>query len=275
MGMRCSHSPVPDEILYHILLGCGAKERFLQETLDLLVTMQGRAPVDLCAVINYRCIKRLYLRRVSIVGVRDELMLEWLNKLGEAVDDTVVTRIIERKWPVMHETVRQVPEDEIEGQILEMLRPAQKEVFVPQVEIVNKVVEVPVQRKVVKTVEVPVPQLVWEHASEDLAGDRDCMLEAAKRNWEALTYAPEALCGDRDFVDEALKLAVLALKYVSERLRGDRAFVLEAVKQDGWVLKYASESLRMDLSSCAKQSSGAGRPLPMRRRSFSETAALR
>jgi hypothetical protein len=90
-----------------------------------------------------------------------------------------------------------------------------------------------------------------EHASAELKGDREIVMEAVKHgrisNAHALMYASPELQGDREIVMAAVKQLGTALSCASAGLKGDREIVMEAVKQNWQALQYASTTLKGDL----------------------------
>ena len=57
---------------------------------------------------------------------------------------------------------------------------------------------------------------------------------------DALEHASADLQGDKDFVMEAVKQDGWVLQFASADLKGDKDIVMEAVKQYGYALEYAS-----------------------------------
>ena len=64
------------------------------------------------------------------------------------------------------------------------------------------------------------------------------MMEAVKRNGDALGYASGELKADKKFMKEAVKQDGCAFRDASDELKADREVVMEAVKQNGDVLEY-------------------------------------
>ena len=83
-------------------------------------------------------------------------------------------------------------------------------------------------------------------ASEELKGDRELVMEAVKQCAWALEYASEELKGDKEVVMETVKQHARALPFASQELKGDREVVMEAGKTSSDALEYASEDLKGD-----------------------------
>jgi hypothetical protein len=84
------------------------------------------------------------------------------------------------------------------------------------------------------------------YAHEDFKSDKEFILEAVKKNDQALLYAHEDLKNDKKFILEAVRQNGFALQYVCEDLKRDKEVVLEAVKQNGQALLYAHKNLQYD-----------------------------
>ena len=69
------------------------------------------------------------------------------------------------------------------------------------------------------------------------------VMEAVKKNGNALQYASAELQDDWEIVMVAVKQNGNALQYASAELKGDREIVMEAVAQDPKALQYASDEL--------------------------------
>ena len=81
--------------------------------------------------------------------------------------------------------------------------------------------------------------------------DRELVLEAIRRDGDALWYASPGLRNDRRMADAALHAPGGSINYNFLRvcpleLRDDRAFVLQVVRRDGHNFVYASKALRGD-----------------------------
>merc|ERR1712032_502662 len=78
-------------------------------------------------------------------------------------------------------------------------------------------------------------------------GNKSVVFEAVKQDPLALEFAPDDVqLANRELVVDAIKRSWEALKYASEEFRDDREIVLEAVKQEPSALRYASDCLRTD-----------------------------
>ena len=82
--------------------------------------------------------------------------------------------------------------------------------------------------------------------------DREVILEAVRKNGDALKYASIEGQGDREIVLEAIKTDGAGrspsgmLQYASEGPRKDKEVVLAAVRCNGMELRFASDELRKD-----------------------------
>jgi len=76
--------------------------------------------------------------------------------------------------------------------------------------------------------------------------DRELVLEAVRRNGEALQFADKWLLRDREVVLEALRHDGCLLRFADKVLRADREVVLQAVRQAGEALQFAEPSVRGD-----------------------------
>ena len=94
-----------------------------------------------------------------------------------------------------------------------------------------------------------------KHASEELRGEREFVMQAVSKRGYALWHASEELRGDREIVMKAVSDNPHALKFASKELRGDREIVMEAVCNSGSVLRDASKELRGDLEIVMKAAS--------------------
>ena len=61
----------------------------------------------------------------------------------------------------------------------------------------------------------------------------------APQDGEALEHASEDLKGDRELVMQAIAQNGHALVFASDRLKGDREIVMQALAQNGWALRHA------------------------------------
>jgi len=97
-----------------------------------------------------------------------------------------------------------------------------------------------------------------QHASEELTGDRDFVLDlyhwfceqisCSPRLRIALQYTPEEFQNDREFMFAALELNPYASDYASEELKGDSEFMLAAMRVQQYkgtqsVMEHTSEEL--------------------------------
>ena len=72
------------------------------------------------------------------------------------------------------------------------------------------------------------------------------MLQAVKKDGEALLYASSSLKADKEVVLAAVKNKGKALKYASPELQDDEEVVLAAVKQNVNAISFASEEICAD-----------------------------
>ena len=86
-----------------------------------------------------------------------------------------------------------------------------------------------------------------QYAADELKADREIVLEAVQQSGDAFQFAADELKADRNLVLAAVQSDGMALEFVDEKLKADREIVLEAVKKDGDAFKFAAEELKAKL----------------------------
>ena len=85
-----------------------------------------------------------------------------------------------------------------------------------------------------------------KYVDENLRKDKEFMLEAVNQEGFALQYADENLKKDKEIVMTALKTSIDSLMFADESLKKDKEFISELVKINGHTFRYADESLKKD-----------------------------
>ena len=93
---------------------------------------------------------------------------------------------------------------------------------------------------------VDINAISLEYANDELKGDREIVMAAARKNVYALQYASAGLKGDRDFILAAVQRNGNALEHASEELQSDRDVVLAAARENGVAVQFASDELKRD-----------------------------
>lgn len=86
----------------------------------------------------------------------------------------------------------------------------------------------------------------FKDLSEGFKNDKEFVIEAVKRDYNALSFVSEKFQDDKEIALAAVKKDCRALKDVSERLRDDTNFMLEACLSDRFAFSYASDRLTAD-----------------------------
>ena len=87
----------------------------------------------------------------------------------------------------------------------------------------------------------------FQYASRRLKENFNVVIEAVRKDYQALQFASHTLRSNREIVMEAVKINGYALQYANWHLRNSRNFVIEAVKIDCDALRYASDRLKDDI----------------------------